>query len=114
MSVDSEQTHKNKDSERVSPPSSALPTRAEAAALLRCSISTVRRLEGNTLHPIVGPDGVHLFDPGELVWVAIDRLSSTVEVSKEGERDAQVFEALDEGQELREIVTTMRLPVDVA
>jgi hypothetical protein len=91
-----------------------LLTRAEAAALLRCSISSIRRLEGHTLHPVVGTDGVHLFDPVDLVRVASERSATTVDASKEGERDARVFEALEEGKRLREIVTTMRLPVDVA
>jgi hypothetical protein len=88
-------------------------TRAEAAALLRCSISSVRRLEGEALHPIVGADGVHRFDPAELARVASHRSSRSVDGSKEGERDARVFEALEEGKGLREIVTTFRLPADL-
>jgi hypothetical protein len=114
MSVDPEQTRKDKSSKAVPSSSAALLTRAEAAALLRCSISSIRRLEGSTLHPVVGPHGVHLFDPAELVRVASERSSSAVDASKEGERDARVFEALDEGTGLREIVTTLRLPVDIA
>lgn len=95
-------------------PSSAVLTRAEVAALLRCSISSVRRLEGDVLHPIVGPDGVHRFDPAEVARVASERSVRPVDGSKEGERDARVFEALEEGKGLREIVTTLRLPVDLA
>jgi len=82
--------------------------------MLRCSISSVRRLEGDVLHPIVGADGVHRFAPTELARVASHRLARPVEGSKEGERDAQVFEALEEGKGLREIVTTLRLPADLA
>jgi hypothetical protein len=66
------------------------------------------------LRPIVGPDGVHRFDPTELARVAGHRLARPVDGSKEGERDAQVFEALEEGKGLREIVTTLRLPADLA
>src|SRR5207244_3900718 len=79
-----------------------------------CSISSVRRLEGDALHPIVGADGVHRFDPAEIARVASHRSVRPVHGSKEGERDAQVFEALEEGKGLREIVTTLRLPADLA
>jgi hypothetical protein len=113
MSTDVEESREDKNSKRVTPPGPALLTRAEAAALLRCSISSVRRLEGDVLHPIVGADGVHRFDPTELARVASHRSSRSVDGSKEGERDARVFEALEEGKGLREIVTTLRLPVDL-
>ena len=88
-------------------------TRNEVAKLLRCSISTVRRLEGTELHPTVGPDGVHVFDPKELLRIAEERAARTDVPSKEGERDARVFELLDAGKGLREIVTTLRLPVEL-
>jgi hypothetical protein len=44
-----------------------LLTRTEAARALKCSESTVRRLEGDVLTPIVGEDGVHRFDVVEIV-----------------------------------------------
>lgn len=66
MSTDVEESCEDKNSKRVASPSPALLTRADAAALLHCSISSVRRLEGDVLHPIVGADGVHRFDPAEL------------------------------------------------
>ncbi|HEU4732060.1 MAG TPA: hypothetical protein VFT22_29395 [Kofleriaceae bacterium] len=113
MSTDLEESREDKDSKRVASPSPALLTRAEAAALLHCSISSVRRLEGDVLHAVVGADGVHRFDPAELARVASHRSSRSVDGSKEGERDAQVFEALEEGKGLREIVTTFRLPADL-
>jgi hypothetical protein len=78
-----------------------LLTRADAAALLHCSISSVRRLEGDVPHPIVGADGVHRFDPTELARVASHRSSRSADGSKEGERDARVFESLEEGKGLR-------------
>jgi hypothetical protein len=112
MRPDIEESREDKKSKSASP-GSALLTRADAAALLHCSVSSVRRLEGDVLHPIVGPDGVHRFDPAELARVARDRSASPVDGSREGERDARVFEALDEGKGLREIVTTLRLPVDL-
>jgi len=114
MSEDTEQSRNDREPKASSSPGSVLLTRAEAAALLHCSISSIRRLEGHTLRPVVGPDGVHRFDPVDLVRVASERTAITVAASKEGERDAMVFEALEDGKRLREIVTTMRLPVDVA
>ena len=113
MSTDSKGSREDKKSQRAASPGAALLTRAEAAALLRCSISSVRRLEGDALHPIVGPDGVHRFDPAEIARLAGSRSALPTDGSKEGERDARVFEAFEEGKELREIVTTLRLPVDL-
>lgn len=114
MSKDTKGSRDDKSPTEVTSPSSALLTRADATALLHCSISSVRRLEGDLLHPIVGADGVHRFDPAELARVAGHRLSRPVDGSREGERDARVFEALEEGKGLREIVTTLRLPADLA
>lgn len=37
-------------------------TRGRVARMLGVSISTVRRMEGVTLHPVVGPDGTRVFD----------------------------------------------------
>jgi hypothetical protein len=113
MSPKIEESPEDKTSTRVAPSRSALLTRADAAALLHCSISSVRRLEGDVLHPIVGSDGVHRFDPAEVAHVSNHRSSRLVEGSQEGERDARVFEALEQGKGLREIVTTLRLPADL-
>ena len=95
MGTDLEESRDDKNSKRVKSPSPARLTRAEAAALLHCSISSVRRLEGDVLHPIVGANGVHRFDPAELArvasccvarpetglvadWLAVDRWAETV------------------------------------
>lgn len=88
-------------------------TRAEVAKALGCSIPTVRRMEGTTLHPREGADGVHRFDPLEVLHLIHERSARAVDPSKVGERDARVFEMLDAGKGVREIVTTLRLPVDV-
>lgn len=97
-------------------PSSGGPatlTRSDVAKALRCSISTVRRLEGVELHPTEDADGVHRFDPLEVIHLVNDRSARAVDPSKEGERDARVFEMMDAGKGVREIVTTLRLPVEV-
>ena len=113
MSTDSKGSREDKKAQSAASPGPALLTRADPAALLRCSISSVRRLEGDALHAIVGADGVHRFDPAEISRLASSRSSLPVDGSKEGERDARVFEAFEEGKGPREIVTTLRLPVDL-
>lgn len=89
-------------------------TRAEVAKALGCSIPTVRRMEGTVLHPTEDAEGVHRFDPVEVIQLINDRSARAVDPSKEGERDARVFEMLDAGRGVREIVTTLRLSVEVA
>lgn len=113
MSTDIEEPHQDKNVKRAASPSPVLLTRAEVAALLHCSISSVRRLEGDALHPIIGADGVHRFDPAEIARIAGGRSARPVDGSNEGERDARVFEAFEEGKGLREIVITQRLPADL-
>ena len=48
-------------------------TRSGVAKRLGKSIATVRRMEGVELHPTLGTDGVHLFEPGEVDDVANGR-----------------------------------------
>ena len=98
---------------KLPPPESETLTRAEVARKLGCSIPTVRRMEGTTLHPIQGADGIHRFAPIEVLRAMHERSARAVDPSKEGERDARVFEMLDAGIGAREIVTTLRLPIDV-
>jgi hypothetical protein len=89
-------------------------TRAAAAKLIGATRSTIRRLEvAGALHPTIDAAGVHRFDPAEVACVARDRAARPVDGSKEGERDARVFDALDQGRSMREIVTTLRLPVEL-
>jgi len=45
-------------------------TRSGVAKRLGKSIATVRRMEGVELHPTLGGDGVHLFDPDEVEAIA--------------------------------------------
>jgi hypothetical protein len=42
-------------------PADKLVTRTEVARVLRKSVSTIRRMEGTVLEPVVGSDGVHRF-----------------------------------------------------
>jgi len=47
-------------------------TRKQVAARLGRSLATVRRLEGDVLHPVVDANGVHQFDPQEVEALARD------------------------------------------
>jgi len=88
-------------------------TRAAAAKLIGVTRSTIRRFEiAGALHPTIDAAGVHRFDPAEVACVARDRAARPVDSSKEGERDARVFDAFDQGRSMREVVTTLRLPVE--
>lgn len=88
-------------------------TRSDVAKLFGESVATIRRREGNSLHPTVGPDGIYRFDPAEVVRALAERPARPLDESKEGERDARVFDMLSDGRGLRDIVTTLRLPADL-
>jgi transcriptional regulator with XRE-family HTH domain len=101
-------------------------TRAQVAAQLGVSVSTVRRYEGDRLHPTIGADGVRYFVPDE-----VKRLAKTLAVELEaspralakaavraeelprGELAGRVFERLEQRQSLAEIVIALRVPPDV-
>lgn len=81
-------------------------TRAGAAALLRVSSSTVRRLEERgVLHPHV-IDGVHFFDPEEIHRA---RAARTTNAPTDGDAAALAFELLDQGGGLRDVVKRCRV-----
>lgn len=87
--------------------------RAEAARLLGVSVSTLRRREGSELQPIVGPDGVHMFDESEVrsVMVTVRRTqTTTTSGASAGHVAAEVFTLLDAGEHPVEIVKVLRLP----
>lgn len=81
-------------------------TRAGAAALLRVSSSTVRRLEERgVLHPQV-VDGVHVFDAEEVRRAQFARPSSA---PTDGDAAALAFQLLDQGLNMRDIVKRCRV-----
>lgn len=99
-------------------------TRAEVAARLGVSISTVRRYEGTRLHPDVDEDDVRWFDPKEVTALAAElandprqerrrnanATAASVEPQPErGELAALVFERLERRQSLAEIVIGVRI-----
>ncbi len=109
--------------------SDTLLTRADVAARLGVSTSTVRRYEGDLLHPQKGPDGVNRFDPQEVAALAMTLLGQRpVKPKAKGARNgdkprmlartpgdvaAEVFERLEQRQSLAEIVIGVRVAPEV-
>ena len=99
-------------------------SRAQVAARLDVSISTVRRYEGSRLHPNVDEDEVHWFDPKEVAALAVElsndprtarRRNANATVAPVRSRDeiaALVFERLEQRQSLAEIVIAVRVGPD--
>lgn len=111
---------------------SALPTkeltRAQVAARLDVSISTVRRYEGERLHPRVDEHDVRWFDEKEVASLAATLTNEPRVVRRRnaepavgvrpaarspGEIAAEVFERLEQRQSLAEIVIGVRVEPDL-
>jgi len=100
----------------VTPASGKLLKRAEAARVLGVSVSTLRRREGELLRPIVGPDGVHMFDEAQVRAVTVTlrgRATLAAMGPSAGDTAADVFTLLDDGVHPVEIVKRLRLTPDV-
>lgn len=88
-------------------------TRSKVAEELGTSIASVRRLEGKTLHPRKGADGVHLFDPGEVAALAAHRTTASdvrLRRSAEGDLAAEAFKQFNRGLDIRAVVIELRQP----
>lgn len=92
------------------PPGNLLK-RGEAARVLGVSVSTLRRMEGTSLRPIVGPDGVRLFRSEEVQELTVHRVR--MEPQKPSEYDgataARVFALLDDGVHPVDVVKQTQL-----
>jgi hypothetical protein len=92
-------------------------TRREVAERLGISVSSVRRLEGVGLHPVLDDDGVWRFDPAELERMPVQRKprrgGKRSRTSKEGDAAARVFAMFGQGRSLRDIVLSAKQPPDV-
>jgi transcriptional regulator with XRE-family HTH domain len=123
---------KNAASQRESRHLSVVPTkdltRAQVAARLDVSISTVRRYEGERLHPRVDENDVRWFDEKEVAALAAilsneprvvrrrnaePAAGARVAERSRGEIAAQVFERLEQRQSLAEIVIGVRVEPDL-
>lgn len=108
--------------------STAWLTRGQVATRLGVSVSTVRRYEGDRLHPRMGEDDVRWFDDKEVASLAAALANEPRAVRRrngedvsgaptpqrtQGEIAAQVFERLEQRQSLAEIVIGVRVDPDV-
>jgi hypothetical protein len=102
---------------------SGMLTRADVAKRIGASIATVRRFEGELLHPAEDPDGTHWFDPKEVTALAarranegkakISNASSTKATRPRGEIAALVFERFEQRQSHAEIVMGLRVEPEI-
>jgi hypothetical protein len=95
-------------------------TRGQVAARLNVSVSTVRRLEGDRLHPTVDEGDVRWFDEKEVAALAAAMVNDGKQVTKArpgappeqrpaGEIAALAFERFEQRQSLAEIVIGLRV-----
>jgi len=97
-------------------------TRDDVARRLDLSVSTVRRLEGTRLHPLIDDKGVRRFKASD-----VERLAKELQAERRSPRNAQqavaraaemppgelaalVFERLEQRHSLSEIVIALRVP----
>lgn len=91
-------------------------TRRDVEEALGISTASVRRLEGKSLHPTKGEDGIVRFDPDEVAAVVAARTrSSAVKLrsSADGELAAEAFTRFSKGLGVREVVIDLRQPPEV-
>lgn len=85
-------------------------TRAQVAKRLGVSVSKVRTMEGKALHPEI-VDGVHYFAGTEVDAVALERPPSVRSRRlDEGQIAARVFNLIEHGKDVREIVQELEVP----
>jgi hypothetical protein len=90
--------------------------RSEAARVLGISVSTLRRREGELIQPVIGANGVHLFEESELKAVMVTvrhRQAISSMGPSAGDVAADVFTLLDEPMHPADIVKRLRLAPDV-
>jgi hypothetical protein len=99
-----------KQPDKATSPHDGWLTRAQVAAELGYrSIFPMRKMEGETLHPVRTARG-WLFDPKEVVALKAKRpLGGTGAQLPEGRIAARVFHLFDTGRELREIVEELEI-----
>ena len=88
-----------------------LMRRAEVAKRLGVSVSTVRRMEGKELQPVVGPRGVRYFSAAQVQTVTLSiEHEPVVDLADDGDVAADVFTLFDDGQGPVAVVKELRLP----
>ena len=84
--------------------------RSEVAEVLGASVSTVRRMEGLTLRPIVGERGEHLFHEEHVRALVVERTRVTSQSADgyDGVMAAAAFEIFDAGDGPVEVVKQLK------
>lgn len=95
------------------PPSGKLLRRTEAARLLGVSKSTVRRMEGTALTPVVGPKNVHLFQEEEVRAIVVTRRAHVAMPTNAGDVAADAFALFDDGFHVVDVVKQLRVSPDI-
>lgn len=101
------------ESGRPMPGSGKLLRRSEAAKLLGVSKSTLRRMEGEVLTPVVGPKNVRLFHEEEIRSVVVTRRAGVDARRGDGEVAAAAFAAFDGDAHPVDVVKQLQLDPDV-
>lgn len=109
----------NDGSNKVRPPgppteNDTMLTRSDVASIFGCSLSSVRRMEGEVLHPTLDAKGVHCFSLLEVLQVQKKRSAQVGGATKDGDRDARAFEVFNAGGEIRDVVAQLRVTADLA
>jgi hypothetical protein len=94
--------------------SGRLLRRAEAARMLGVSKSTLRRMEGTALTPVMGPKNVRLFLEEEVRSVIVTRRAQVEPNGDLGDVAADAFARFDAGSDVIDVVKALRCSPDVA
>jgi hypothetical protein len=94
-------------------PAGKLLRRTEAARMLGVSKSTLRRMEGTSLTPVVGPKNVHLFQEEEVRAIVVTRHSHLYTQPATGDIAAEAFSLFDAGIHVVDSVKQLRVPPEV-
>jgi len=93
-------------------PCGKLLKRTQAARILGVSKSTLRRMEGDALTPVVGPGNVHLFHQEQIHSMVVTRRSA-VGTRANGDVAADAFELFDDGVHPVDVVKKLRIGPEV-
>lgn len=100
------------DSSATMPPGKLLG-RTQAARLLGVSKSTLRRMEGQRLTPVVGPKNVHLFHEEQVQSLIVTRRSAPGSSRVTGDNAADAFELFDDSVHPVDVVKRLRIEPEV-
>jgi hypothetical protein len=90
-------------------PSGKLLGRAAAARLLGVSKTTLRRMEGDSIEPVVGPKNERLFHQDQIQALVMTRRTSVRETQPTDEVAADVFTLFDEHVHPVDVIKQLRL-----